>query len=343
MNRWIGAVMTAAVFMVCAASAHADVRYVSPGGSGDCSQPNPCGFDTARLQAVDGDVLQLAAGEYALATDQVFGARVTIEGVRGARPVLNVRSLWLDAPGSVLRDVTVIGSGGHVLRGTGAVIERVDASNSASSVGTLMVCLFDGPGSVVTDTACHANATAKAIALNGWFGRPSADGDFLLRNVTAISATSALATFEWSGRTTGRVTNSILAGPLERYATGVTLDQSAYTHGNIADEGTFGTSFDGTFGTPFAGPRPIATSSTIDSGLASPSQWDLAGNPRTTGVATDLGALEWVPEPPSPPTTASMAWRPTAPVCSATSIRAAPRRPTGSSTALRPATAPRRQ
>src|SRR3954447_10223814 len=213
MTYWRGAAVTAVLFVIGAASARADVRYVSPDGSGDCTSSSPCAFDTARARAVDGDVLQVAAGEYGLSTDQVFGARVTIEGSRGARPVLNLRSLQLDAPGSVLRDVTVVGSGAQVLRAVSAVIDRVDASNGVSSVPTATVCAFDGPGTLITDTACHANADAFAIALNAWFGGPSGDGDFLLRNVTAISSTSALLAFNPDGHTTtGRVTNSILAG-----------------------------------------------------------------------------------------------------------------------------------
>jgi hypothetical protein len=299
MTYWRGAAVTAVLFVIGAASARADVRYVRPDGSGDCTSSSPCAFDTARARAVDGDVLQVAAGEYGLSTDQVFGARVTIEGSRGARPVLNLRSLQLDAPGSVLRDVTVVGSGAQVLRAVSAVIDRVDASNGVSSVPTATVCAFDGPGTLITDTACHANADAFAIALNAWFGGPSGDGDFLLRNVTAISSTSALLAFNPDGHTTtGRVTNSILAGAVGRLATAVTVDHSVITVGVPWDPDTFGASFVGIFGTPPAGLQPVATSPTIDAGSLPASQWDLAGNPRTTGGTTDLGALEWVARAP---------------------------------------------
>ena len=38
--------------------------FVTPGGSGDCSQGNPCDLQTALSQAVDGDTLYLAQGSY---------------------------------------------------------------------------------------------------------------------------------------------------------------------------------------------------------------------------------------------------------------------------------------
>ena len=38
--------------------------FVTPGGSGDCSQGNPCDLQTALSQAVDGDILYLAQGSY---------------------------------------------------------------------------------------------------------------------------------------------------------------------------------------------------------------------------------------------------------------------------------------
>jgi hypothetical protein len=300
MHYWKCAVVTAVLFVTGAATARADVRYVSPGGSGDCTASSPCGFDTARMQAVDGDVLQLAAGDYQLDTDQAFGARVTIEGLRGSRPVLNVRSLRLNAPGSVLRDVTVVGTGKQVLHGVGAVIDRVDASDGGPNADAHTVCTFDGPGTVITDSACHSNADAGAIALNVWFGQPAGDGDFQLRNVTALSPTLALVVFGSDGHTTtGRVTNSIVAGPFARITPGVTVDHSVFTMAALPDDpDVFGASVDSMFGAPFTSLQPVATSPTIDAGSPSASQWDLAGNPRTTGATPDLGALEWVSRAP---------------------------------------------
>lgn len=65
----MGGILVAALFFLCSASAQKALAapqdlFVTPVGSGDCSQSNPCGLQTALNQAVDGDKLYLAQGTY---------------------------------------------------------------------------------------------------------------------------------------------------------------------------------------------------------------------------------------------------------------------------------------
>ena len=132
----------------------------------------------------------------------IFDVPVTLEGVRGNRPVLDVATLQLPA-GSALRDVTVRGSADRVLvvRGTA---ERVEVTNSVAGPGT--ICEVHG---TLANSACYTTGTATAVV-----------GDGALRHVTALSGGTAL---QATGATTA--VNSILAGATD-FSGNVTLDHT---------------------------------------------------------------------------------------------------------------------
>lgn len=59
-----------------------DDMFVTPFGSGDCSQVNPCDLDSALSQAIDGDTLYLAQAVYTSSRDAVVTVtrRITLHG-----------------------------------------------------------------------------------------------------------------------------------------------------------------------------------------------------------------------------------------------------------------------
>jgi hypothetical protein len=287
MRYWGIAATTAVLMLAGAGSARAETRYVSAAGTGDCSEAAPCGLDAVRFVAQDGDVVQLVSPEYPAGGEAEFAARVTVQGTRGARPVVNA-AVKLLAPGSVLRDVTVRGHGEVSLTVVGSTVERVDVSDA---VGTRTVCEFDGD-TTVTDTACHATA-ATAIALNQWtFPLAAADGHIVLRNVTASSPGPAVSAFTWGKTTSVTVSGSILVGDVLPGDATLTVDHSATS---LPGPGNIGA----TALTLVGGAVPAAGSPTIDAGVPGGGEFDLAGNPRSLGPAPDMGAYEWLPTAPA--------------------------------------------
>jgi hypothetical protein len=253
-----------ALALTGASEASAETRYAAPGAPHDaaCTEQAPCSLLQARYLVAAGDTLRLAPGRYDGEGNLIFDVPVTLEGVRGNRPVLDVATLQLPA-GSALRDVTVRGSADRVLVVRGDA-ERVEVTNSVPGPGT--ICEVHG---TLANSACYTTGTAAAVA-----------GDGALRHVTAVSGADAL-------RATGTTTavNSILAGTTDG---DVTLD-----HTHTGDRDTL-------FPRLAAGILlPPAGAPTIDAaGPALDAELDLSGGARLAGAAPDQGALEYRPEAP---------------------------------------------
>ncbi|WP_028059249.1 fibronectin type III domain-containing protein [Candidatus Solirubrobacter pratensis] len=285
MRYWRVAAATAVLMLAGAGSAHATTRYVSPdGGDTDCTHDEPCALGVAPHRVVDGDVVQVAGGTYTTG-EVAFDQRVAVEGIRGARPLINA-ALKLLAPGSSLRDVTIRGHGDVALTVVGSSVERVDATHDE---GTDTVCEFDGD-TTVSDTSCTA-AGATAIALDEWTSPlDAADGHIVLRNVTAISAGPAVSAYTWGRTTVATISGSILAGDVEGRDAVLSADHSATSLlglGNVSAATVV-----------LLGNRPAAGSPTIDAGTGG-TEYDLAGNARSLGLGPDMGAYEWVPAAPA--------------------------------------------
>jgi hypothetical protein len=92
MRYWTVAARTAALVWAGAGSARAaTTRYASPGGAGvDCAQAAPCRLGEARAGLVDGDTLQLAAGDYGTPGGNLsvppIAQAVTVQGATGLVP-----------------------------------------------------------------------------------------------------------------------------------------------------------------------------------------------------------------------------------------------------------------
>jgi hypothetical protein len=292
MGSWRVAAATAALLLLLAPGAWADVRYVSAGGGDtDCTEDDPCALSVAPGRVQDGDEVRLLSSTYN-GGDIAFTKPVTISGVMGHRPALDVGSLRLLAPGSVLQDVTVVGHSRVALIAVGSELERVEVTHKE---GTDTVCELDGE-TTMSNSACWASPTAaqvaNAIGVNLWSLGLEADGDVKLRNVTAQSPAAAITGYGGSATITG----SILAGRVETFGDAtLAADHSATS---LPGAGSLDVPTDQMFPQLLIGGiHPAAGSPTIDAGTAS-GLFDLDGNARTLGPATDMGAYEWVPTAP---------------------------------------------
>src|SRR3954470_14975143 len=295
MGSWrVVAAMTAAVMLVCAPAAQATVRYASAGGGDtECTEDDPCALSVAPNKVEDDDQVRLLSSSFN-GGDIAFSKRVTISGLMGQRPALDVGSLQLLAPGSRLEDVTVVGHSNVALIAVGSTLERVEVTHK---VGTQTVCELDGD-TTMSNSACWASPTAQpanAIALNAW-STPLVpqDGHIVLRNVTAQSPT-ALTAYTWNKTTSATITGSVLDGAVAPELATIAADHSATSlpgQGNL--DLPAGSIFPNLL---IGGIHPPAGSPTIDAGTASGAV-DLDGRPRSLGSAPDMGAYEWVPTAP---------------------------------------------
>src|ERR1044071_3138457 len=105
MGSWRVAAAVAALMLLLAPSAWADVRYVSAGGGdNDCTEDDPCALSVAPGKVGAGDEGRLLSSRFT-GGDIAFPKPVTITGLMGHRPALDVGSLRLLARGSLLQDV----------------------------------------------------------------------------------------------------------------------------------------------------------------------------------------------------------------------------------------------
>jgi len=297
------AATTAAMMLMCAPSAQATVRYVAAGGGDtDCTEADPCALSVAPSKVDEGDEIRMLSSTFT-GGDIAFTKRVTISGLMGSRPKLDVGSLQLLAPGSALRDVTVIGHSSVALIAIDSTVERVEATHNGD---TQAICEFDG-NTVVSNSACWTNPAATsrpfAISIGAWTDLDTADdfdvvpraGSVTLRNVTAQSQ-DALAAYAFAA-TDAAITGSIIAGNVQTFG-GATLaaDHSATS---LAGTGNINVPSDSIFpNLLIGGIHPAAGSPTIDAGPPANGAFDLDGKPRSLGSNPDMGAYEWVPGKP---------------------------------------------
>jgi hypothetical protein len=288
------AATTAAMMLMCASTAHAQatVRYVTAGGGDtDCTEDDPCALSVAPSKVGDGDEVRLLSSTYN-GGDIAFTKPVTISGLMGHRPTLDVGSLRLLARNSRLEDVTVVGHSSVALIAVGSTLERVEVTHKE---GTDTVCELDGE-TTMSNSACWASPTAtqvaNAIGINLWSLGLEPDGDVKLHNVTAQSSADAITGYGGSAAITG----SILAGRIETFGSAtLAADHSATS---LPGAGNINVPTDLIFPQLLIGGiHPAAGSPTIDAGTAS-GTFDLDGTPRSLGLAPDMGAYEWAPTAP---------------------------------------------
>jgi hypothetical protein len=323
-----------ALALLCAGGAQAAQRYASPSGSGTtCSQAAPCELKEAVKKAKANDEVIVESGSYTVTealAPEGFPEKIYIHGdlggpmprISGAVPGPLISSLgptsriaYLD-----LANSQPSGSGGGC--GSGGTLERVRAKASgeggaairqevdctvrdslAIATGTNSVALATSGFSLATATARNVTAIAtgtgsKAIVVSCGACFPPFFESLEMKNVIAEGVAADL---EFSGtEAKASVGNSNLTLPASPPAPVTNLG------GNQTAPPVFVNAAAGDY-------REAAGSPTIDAGATDKiGTLDLEGNPRTIGVAPDIGAYEFVPPPPPVGVITSLKIRPKA-------------------------------
>jgi len=314
-----------------AASAGADVRYVSVDGSktdASCSMPEtPCDLEHAVSDvALTGDEVIVAPGTYVVSRI-LISVPLDIHGAAGQpRPTITCCAFpyetatvqALGGPGLHLHDLVIERTGGGlaVWGAGGAVLERLVVRATGSYAKGIWE--FGGTRGLLRDSLVTANGTG-AVALDAE-GAQTGLQEFDLRNVTAIAQGSGSIGLSTSGffdsmstrsrRTT--LTNSIVRGEAHdlsissdsQGAAVVAASHSNYRAANVTitgplaslvDSGGNQTAVDPMFVNAPAGDfHEQPNSPTVDAGTLDPDLGglDLDGNARTQGSAPDIGAFE---------------------------------------------------
>jgi hypothetical protein len=303
------------------AAAQGAQRYAAPGATGaECTKPEPCNLADAINGASANDEVIVTAGEYTVTgapINVVYGGlqihgdlaepmpRVGAE--LGGLPAIN-----MNAEGSSLSYIEVVNretEGIGVRCGSSSRVERV----RATGIGEGAAGLVQFQECLVRDSLLRGEGTnslgMESLAVNQ--GEPSST----VSNVTAIAAgaNSAGIQSRYNDLVAGshilNLSNSIAQGASDlRTEDGNGTGRIAVSNSNfdLIKEETSGAI--GGAGNQTAPPlfvnaavgdyREAPGSPTIDAG--SPTgigPLDLAGNPRTLGLAPDIGAFEFVPAP----------------------------------------------
>jgi hypothetical protein len=299
------------------------VRYASPTGSpaANCTKPTPCDLITAINQApLDSEVI-VENGSYGsakhpltttLATD---GDNVIVRGSSAAHPPTIHSAADNNAiqiqNGDTLSDIVLDSAAG----GAGLYIDEDSTADDVAvyaSTGAYGACSVFG---TLTDSLCVESASdGPAIGMEDG-GSDTAT----LRGVTAVStgtgSVGLKVNIDGTGTFAVNVTNSIVhgtltdveAGSAESGITTITLDHSDF-HTDLIENPSPGSTITSQTGVIQAAPkfvapakrdfREAAGSPTIDKGVADPATETALGNdPRTVGVAPDMGAYEFLPKP----------------------------------------------
>jgi hypothetical protein len=306
----------------------AAVRYTSPTGSGTaCSSTVPCSLVTGVNNAAASDEVVVATGTYNLAATALSNLTATnlnVHGVVGQpRPVINSSAsigLELKGDGARVADLTINHTGslfGLNVFANNILVQRLEVHSTAP------VSCGLGYIGLARDLTC-VDTAASGIALDDSWN--AGTGLLTLRNVTAVAtgtgsygiraaATNSNTNLDINAR------NVIASGTLadvRATATGtssdsdVALQNSNYDVGSATGTGvTVTAAGSGTnqtaaplFGDATAYHQQLG-SPTIDKGAtdASVGTTDIDGGARKVGIATDIGADEFVPDT-TPPDTA---------------------------------------
>ncbi len=317
MRRWILLCVVLAALLV-PAPAFA-LRYASPTGSGvaDCDTvATACSLETAieglgPNVPVAGEEVVVLPGTYTQATEVVQTvSNLDVHGDYGQpRPVINqtARITFFSGKLSYLTLQGVTAS--ELLNFSGGTAERLFIRGS--SVGGSPACQCYG--GLLRDSVVVSTTATPALGLTTNGGTAT----MTYRNVTAYvsdPAAAVLAVRQVGVPDTVSFTAYNLValhggGGTEVLADGpdvtITFARSNYRSVSAVDAGVIQDAPGDPHQTAppqFANPAaadftPLATSPTVDAGLtdALNGPLDLAGNPRTIGAATDIGALEFKP------------------------------------------------
>jgi len=309
MGRSLGLTLLITLALAVAPTGAAAKSYYatpSPAPGADCSAESPCALSTAIGTAAQGETVVIGAGTYSEpgaypGADPVYadaGKDLTIEGavIGVGRPVVH-GVFKLTGPGTRLSDVEINSiwfEYSALDLSNGADADRVVASSPF-----IDGCRIGSSGGTVTNSLCLGPSPSSGLSTQVRTG----SGPISVRNATMIGKY-------------GYYSNSVI---------GTTISDSiAMRNEGLGDDANLNdktTALVRTYalhqsGTPLSEDSPLteepsfrkagdyreaAGSPSIDFGATSaePGELDLNGNLRKIGSKVDLGAYEFVPDPPA--------------------------------------------
>jgi hypothetical protein len=335
-SRQAAALVVVALTLAAAGNAGAATRYAAPDGDGPfatCPKSDPCDLETAVEAAVvqDGDEVVVSSGAYSLGAEQLNVEKgIVVRGEDGGTmPELRFEDaspaghLRVASANAVVRRFEV------VYRGTGSALSLGAGTAKRLLVDSEGSTACDVLGGILRDSVCWSHGTGVKDAV---VAGASGGGPFTvrLRNVTAVASgsdgfgveagagPSTVVTIDAVGVIASGATADAAALANSGGTATVTLDHSNYATeceatGAVACGGAAGAtvtdpgSGDNQTGEPLfvdaaAGDfRQYLGSTTINAGALDgfSGGHDLEGEPRTMGLAADIGADEFDPAPPN--------------------------------------------
>ncbi|MBS1886811.1 MAG: hypothetical protein JSU06_06450 [Actinobacteria bacterium] len=288
---------------VAPAAATAQDLYTTPSPAlgATCAAESPCGLSHALSTAVSGDTVVIGAGTYEPeATYSNEGKSLTIEGavIGTGRPVVT-GNFVLTGAATRISDVEIY-SGGipQALR----LGERASANRVMSVAKKVDGCQIESSGGRIANSVC---ATESNFFSGLSTQERGGSGPMTVRNVTMIGHigfySGAAGVVSISDSIAMRNASSGEDASLGSGATNLLQTYALHQSGTPLSQVEPLTQ-EPIFLNPGAWDyREAANSPSIDAGATTvePGELDLNGNLRKIGAKTDLGAYEFVPEPPS--------------------------------------------
>jgi hypothetical protein len=307
-----GTGLLAATFFAGAVAAQAaSTRYASPAGpdNGACQVTGRCSLEWAVEQAVAGDTVRVAPGNYTDADVIQNTAAVNVIGEAGGSPpqLTSSAPTFALATGGLVRNLRVTATANSAIAINAA--EGLDHVVGVATGTSGRACAAGGFSVAAEVQILDSDCLALPLAGTGVYALPTGSGPVVIRNVTAIGQALGIYVSAFPP-TSVSVVNSIASGAKDIVSESFMAAPFTFTssHSNYDTNDSASLVSDGTdqvappafvnlgAGDVHQAPGSPTRNAGTNAGVAS-DETDLDGNPRILEATADIGAHEFVGPP----------------------------------------------